>query len=305
MMLPGYFLMRTKFINTKTLIDFSQVIIKVFYPCLIFSSITKNYTWSQIIKSWQLPVAVFIILIIGYIIGLIYTGFFKEIDTEKKKSMLFQFTVNNYSFLPLAIIAKLYDEQHMAALILSTLGAELTVWTLGMHILNKGEKAFSIKNIKHLLSPPLISIYISLSILILFNISNTTFESLSNSNISFQYIRKTIYDLGLATIPLSMIMIGGRIGTIKFSDLFSIDIWILTAFRLLIIPMFAIGIIKYLFGHHPYINILLIVAIMPLSNASMVLTEIYGGDQKMISGSVLVSHIVALVSIPLWLHFLL
>ncbi len=132
MMVPGYILIRKNIISSTALKDFSQVIIKVFYPCLIFSSITKNYSLQQIFHSWQLPVAVFLILILGYFTGLAYNGFFRNKSTERKKSILLQLTVNNYSFLPLAIIAKLYDEQHMAALILSTLGAEITVWTLGI-----------------------------------------------------------------------------------------------------------------------------------------------------------------------------
>ncbi len=305
MMLPGYLLIRKNILGKSALKDYSHVIIKVFYPCLIFSSMTRNYSLEQVMDSWQLPVAAFFILFVGYLIGLLYNGFFGSGDLEHKKSMLYQFTINNYSFLPLAIIAKLYDEQHMAALILSTLGSEITVWTLGMSILNKKGKKFNLKNLKHLLSAPLMSIYFSLLVLFVFSQFHTSIEAMVEKYSTIKYINQTIYDLGQATIPLSLIMTGGRMGKIKFHDLKSKDIWIVTLFRMVIIPFAAILMIKTIFPNHPYQNVMMIVCVMPNAIASLVLGELYGGDQNLLSGTVLISHIVSLGLIPLWLMLLL
>ena len=82
MMVPGFLLIRRKIVGVPALRDFSHVIIKVLYPCLIFSSVTKNYSIGEVIESWQLPVAVFLILFVGYVIGLIYTGFFSNSDPQ-------------------------------------------------------------------------------------------------------------------------------------------------------------------------------------------------------------------------------
>ncbi len=304
-MVPGFLLIRKNIIGLSALKDFSQVIVKVFYPCLIFSSMTKNYTLGEVLESWQLPVSVFLILLTGYLTGLAYLGFFKKINGDRRKAMLFQFTINNYSFLPLAIIAKLYNEQYMAALILSTLGAEITVWTLGMFILNKQSGGINLKNLKHLMAPPLISIYFSLFVLVLSSFFEVSLPQFFKSNVFFDYLNKSIYELGHATIPLSMIMIGGRMGKIRFNDLKDKEIWISVVFRLFVVPLIAILMVKSLFAGHPYINVMLIVAIMPNAIASLVLGEIYGADQKMLSGTVLVSHLLALITIPLWLLFLL
>ncbi|MCW3806533.1 AEC family transporter [Plebeiibacterium marinum] len=305
MMLPGYILIRKNILSTSALKDFSHVIVKVLYPCLIFSSMTRNYTIEGVLESWQLPVAAFIILFVGYIIGLTYNGFFGSTNVESKKSMLFQFTINNYSFLPLAIIAKLYDESHMAALILSTLGSEITVWTLGMAILNTKGKRFDIKSLKHLWSPPLVSIYFSLGILLGMHALGTSLNQIVNQHVTFKYINQTIYELGEACIPLSLIMIGGRMGKINFADLKSKNLWIVTLFRLIIVPLAAVLVIKLIFPNHPYQNVMLIVCVMPCAVASLVLGEIYGGDQKLLSGTVLITHIVALITIPAWLMFLI
>ncbi len=305
MMLPGFILIKKKIIPESVLRDLSQIIIKVFYPALIFSSITRKYTIQGILESWQLPFAVFIFCLIGYFVGLAYTGFFKAQDVSRKKSILLQFTINNYSFLPLAIIAKIYDEQHMAALILSTLGAELTVWTLGLAILNS-QGGFNWKNLKNMLSPPLLSIYIAIIILLAFNeFGGITVAQLSEKNLLFKYVYDTVYQLGQAAIPVSLFMVGGRMGKIKFKDLHSLDIWGVTLFRLVIVPLIGVLFFKYFFGDHPFLNVMLIVAVMPSAMTSLVLGELYNADKKLISGTILTSHLLSLITIPLWLMFLL
>ncbi len=305
MMIPGYLLVRKKIISVSALKDFSHVVIKVLYPCLIFSSITKNFTITKVLESWQLPVSIFIFCLLGYAIGLVSAGFFKVTDPQRRKSILFQMTINNFSFLPLAIISKLYDDQHMGALILSTLGAELAVWTLGMSILNMNKGGFKLKDLKHLLSPPLVSIYFSLMLLVAMHIFKTSFHNLLDNHLFLNYSQKTIYQLGQATIPISMIMVGGRMGSIKIRELLKFDYWLVTLFRLVLIPLAGVLMLRTLFPDHPFLNVMLIVAVMPNSIASLVMSELYGGDQKLISGTILITHLVSLITIPLWLLFLL
>ncbi len=130
---------------------------------------------------------------------------------------------------------------------------------------------------------------------------HTSLEEISNYSNVFEYLRRSITQLGEATIPLSMIMIGGRMGQIKFDDLIYKDIWGVTILRLIIIPVISIFLVKTLFASHPFINVMIIVAAMPCSINSLVLGELYAADQKLLSGTVLITHIAALITIPLWL----
>ncbi len=305
MMIPGYVIIRRNIISESALKDFSHIIVKVLYPSLIFSSITTNFTLTKVLESWQLPVSIFMFCVLGYLIGLMYAGFFKSTDPQRRKSILYQMTINNYSFLPLAIISKLYGEQHMAALILSTLGAELAVWTLGMSILNMNTGGFKFRDLKHLLSPPLISIYFSGLILLVLHFLNIPIQKVFDQNLLLNYTQKTIYELGQATIPMSLIMVGGRMGKIKLGDLTQRDLWAVALFRLVLIPIAGVIMFKLLFPEHPYLNVMLIVAVMPNAIASLVMGELYGADQKLISGTILITHVLSLITIPLRLLFLL
>ena len=130
-------------------------------------------------------------------------------------------------------------------------------------------------------------------------------QSIVDKHLFLNYTQKTIYQLGQATIPLSMIMVGGRMGKIKMNDLKIFDIWMVTLFRLVIIPFISVVVLKNMFPNHSFLNVMLIVAVMPNSIASLVVGELYGADQKLMSGTVLVTHILSLFTIPFWLMFLL
>ncbi len=75
--------------------------------------------------------------------------------------------------------------------------------------------------------------------------------------------------------------------------------------RLIIIPLTAIFLINLIPIDHQIKNIFIIVAVMPVSFASIMLSEIYGGDKDTITSSVLLSHILAIVTIPLFLTMFL
>lgn len=304
MMLPGYILIRKSIIRIESLKDLSHIIVKMFYPCLIFTSISSNFTIKDVIESWQLPAGVFVILVLGYIVGLLLAGFFKTNDHRLRKSILYQFTMNNYSFLPLAIIAKLFNDQYAAALIFSTLGAELTVWTLGMMILNDKAGGFQLSNLKQLFSPPLMGVYASLVLLTILDVVGVQIQELNERYVLWGYLYKTITQIGLGTIPLAMLMVGGRMAGISLKDLKMADIWIVTFFRLIIIPIISVFVMKLLFPTHPYLDVLLIVSVMPTSVVAIVFGELYDADHRLMSGTVLVSHVLSLITIPLWLMFL-
>lgn len=302
MMLPGFLLIRANLIKETTLKDFSQVTVTIFYPLLIFSFIVKNFTIETLLSSWKLPVSVLILTLLGYAIGKIYLMVVKCKNKEMAKSQLFQFTFNNYSFFPLAIVANLYDDQHVAALLLSTLGAELSIWTIGMTILRSNGQGFSLSSLKHLLAPPMIGIYAALVVVVLMHLFHTSVDEINSSVRFMKYLQSTLFKLGQATIPLSMLMVGGRIGKIQFVTLKSKSVWITTFFRLIVIPFISVLVLLQLFPGIPYINVILIVAVMPNAAASLLLGELYGADQNFMGGTVMVTHLVSLLTIPLWLQ---
>ena len=119
------------------------------------------------------------------------------------------------------------------------------------------------------------------------------------------YLHNTLKTIGQGTVPLAMTIAGARISQLKLHDVHNKIVYILTALRLLVIPIVAIFIIWTLPISQEYKTILYIVAVMPVSLNSLLINELYGGNRELVTGSVLLSHLLALITIPLLLNMVL
>ena len=168
MMVPGFIARKRHWLDDNSSVALSKLMLFFCYPCLIFSSITSNYSLAELASAVMLPAGSAGIMLTGYLIGRIYCQFNNNIRSDIKRSFIFQCTINNYSFFPMAIIISMFGNDMVAGLILSTLGAEITLWTCGLFTIS-GQK-LSIKSLKALMSPPLLGLYTALATLCLFHI---------------------------------------------------------------------------------------------------------------------------------------
>lgn len=303
MMLPGWFLVRRSIIRTEGLKDISKLLVWAIYPALIFSSITQNFTLKGLLSAWPLPAGSMMIMVAGYAIAMLTALIWKFKNADTKHAFLFQCTINNYSFLPIAIVAEIFSPGAVAALIFSTLGAEITVWTLGIFILT-GHK-FEKKSLLQLLSPPLLALYAALVWLLAFHITGAQSSLYTENNSLLYYFHKTTKLLGSATIPLAMIIAGARLANMRLGNMHNRNIWLLTAMRLVIIPLAACPLLSLLPLNEQWKGVLMVVAVMPVSLSSSMLSEIYPTDNDLINAGVLMTHLIGLITIPLLLAFLL
>ena len=302
-MTPGALLSRQGIITASGLKDISKLLIYAIYPCLIFASITENFTLPQLFGATILPISSAMIMITGYVVGLIASLFINFKNDKQKHAFLFQNTINNYSFLPIAIVAEVFGAKAVAALIFSTLGAEITVWTLGVFIIS-GHKLDK-QSLKHLVSPPLVALYLALIWLAVFQITGVSSSLYTENNSVLYYFHKSIKSLGSATIPLAMVIAGARLAKLSFSSINKGINWIATLLRLVITPIFAVLILKMLPLTDQWLGVMFVVAAMPVSLLSTLMAEIYSTDDDLINSTVLLTHLLSLLTIPLLLAILL
>ncbi len=301
MMIPGFFAVKGGIFSRSTTTELSKILVNFIYPCFIFYAIINCFTFSELIGRWTLPAGSLGIMVAGYLIGLVVVRFISFRTDDEKKSFLFQTLMNNYSFLPLPLVIFLYGDKGGAALIFSSFGAELSVWTIGVFILH-GER-FSMRNLKHLLTPPMISLYCAILCSWILSVlkSNGCFSGHENLLPFANYTLNTLKMIGAATIPLAMIIAGSRIAMMNFSGFNNIRVWVLTFLRLIVIPLAALSILKLIGLSDDTEKILMVVAVMPTSIASIMMSEIYGGDKEFMTVTVVASHLFSIITIPLLL----
>lgn len=298
----GILARRLNILNKETAGQMSRAVTNFFYPALIFSSLVGNFTLRGLVDNWALPIGAILIMLTGYILGVLFSRAISFSDDKEKNQFLFQSTINNYSFLPLPIILMLWGNVGVAGLIFSTLGSELSVWTLGIFAL-AGNK-FRKENIKELLSVPMLAIFASIMVIAIRDVGVYSFAGTFLGEVGLSFF--SVLDIfGKGTIPVAMFIAGSRVAELKPHHLFTLKQGYVVALRLLLIPA-IVALILYLI---PFLaesrHILLVVAIMPSAISSVVLSEVYNSDTDFAASSVLTTHLFSLVTIPVWLSIFL
>lgn len=302
MTLAGYLLNRLKWLDVSFNRQLSLVMINIFYPCLIISSILRNFTWETLWQNWVAPLGTALILLIGWLVGRLAMPLLKERTEDTRRSFLFTCLMNNYSFLPILMAAALWGEGAVALIIFASLGAELCVWTLGVKTLTGGR--LNLKLVKDLFSLPMLALLTAFLLLAMRSVcerhgcipaAGGWLDELGRT------VLETFRMAGAATIPASALVCGSRIAMLHPRRILTPLVAGACFLRLAAIPAVCIAVLLMVPLPGEVRNVLALIAVMPTAMVSVTFAEVYGGDADYSAAAVLVSHIVCLLTIPLWL----
>lgn len=304
MTLAGYALSRLKWIDASFNRQLSLVMLNVFYPCLIISSIIRNFTLGSLLQNWMMPVGAVFILVTGWLVGLITLPLLKRQTEATRRCYHFICLMNNYSFLPILMGAALWGEKAIALVIFSALGSELCVWTLGIKALT-GQK-LDRRFLLNLVSVPMVALMFSFAVLLVRALCER--HGVAPGETSNEFLKtllETCRMAGGATIPASALICGSRIAMLHPGKLFSPLMAGTCALRLVVIPALCIAGLSLMPLPLDVRRVLILIAVMPAAMASVTLAEAYGGDAEFSAAAILATHVLCLVTIPLWLSFAL
>ncbi|HAS84287.1 MAG TPA: hypothetical protein DCS43_16840 [Verrucomicrobia bacterium] len=298
----GWLARQRRMIDAESTRNLSRLLTNFFYPALIFTSMLRNFDADGLAAHWLLPVGGFLIMLLGFGIGLLVERLVVDPHSQRGHAFLFQCTVNNYSFLPMPLALMLWGETGVAGLIFSTLGPEVAVWTLGVYALSG--RQLRRDSLRYLLNTPLLTMAAALVVILLRDrlpSNAASFLAVPAVQALIDAIMSALTLIGGATIPIAMIVAGSRMAGLRGQHLFSRAQLSVGVLRLIIIPAAAIGLMSLLSLPADVERILCLVAIMPSAITSVVLSEIYRADSEFAASSVLITHLFSLLTIPLWL----
>jgi predicted permease len=283
-----------------------RVLIAIIYPCLIFSSVTRLNA-QELAANWIMPVMALAIAGTGLVLGLVSLRFMKGIDPQRASAFLFQNTINNYLFLPLPLVMLLWGTQGVALLVFASMGFELVVWTVGVFLFNRSSKLA--EGIRMMFGPPLVALIFSIGWVC---VRDLAAPQLPNTGFMADLLRRLLdltyfgaETVGKATVAVSMVVSGSRIAALNVGAAFDKQVWILSALRLIVTPVLFILLLKMIPMDETAYGILAVVAVMPAAVTSLVFSDRFGGDSDFIASSLLITHLAAVVTIPLLLAWAL
>jgi predicted permease len=302
MSLAGYVFCRMKWIDASFNRQLSLLMLNLFYPCLIISSILRNFTLHSLFENWMMPVGTVFILTTGWLVGWITLPFVKRQPLSTQRCYHFICMMNNYSFLPILVAASLWNEKAVALIAFSALGSELCVWTLGMKAMTG--QPLERKFLRNLVSMPMLALGTAFLLLVVCNLcvrNHWVPTAGSNTDELFTTLLDTFRMMGSATVPASALICGARIAMLHPHNLVSPLILGTTFLRLLVIPAITIAGLLLVPMDPEMRRVLILIATMPVAMASVTLAEAFQSDADFSAAAILVTHIACLITVPLWL----
>jgi predicted permease len=274
-------------------VTLTNILVKVSYPCFVFTAVLERYDSDLLRKNWALPLIAIAMPLIGYMIGRIFLLFAKP-GREKRRAFLYNCAINNYLFLPLPIISARYGMEGVILLTFMTIGSEIAVWTIGVYSITGGRLDRSA--FRKILNVPLISLVTALIV------AHFTSGADFWEDRAVTLVMGNVRAMSATTIPLAMLVAGINIGRLKAKHIFA-DHWVgwISLMRLLVIPAILLIGLRFV-GLDPLgRKVASVVAVMPTAIASTVFVEHYGGDREFIGASIIVTTVLMLLTAPLLL----
>lgn len=278
----------------------------VLLPCLIFDVIVGNPKLQNASNIVLPPAVGFLLATAGMLIA---WGFAKVLgpyvglkSAAAQRTFAFSAGIVNYGFIPIPLTdvlwrdAPLIRDATMGVLLVHNTGVDFAVWTVGIIVLTGSVGSGWIKRV---VNPVSVSIVIALVINAL-GLDTFGPEALRSG------MGKAIHMAGMASVPLSLILVGATIvdhlpslsprkalGTIGLGALL----------RLGLLPCLFLAVAWLLPFSEELKRVLVIQAAMPSAMIPIVLARHYEGDPATALRVALGTTFIAIVTIPLWLHF--
>lgn len=286
----GYFLIKRNMLGHEGLGALSRLVIEITLPFMIFCQLIKDFSFTLYPNWWLFPLISIAVTLAGLIIGCLFVGFIR--GEQHKLQFLSLVTFQNSGYLTLALVAALLPADKLNPMFiyifLFLLGFNLVLFSLGVYILSfTKEKKFELGS---LFSPPVIAILFSLLLI-----------SLGVGKFVPEAIVKPLRMVGDCTLPLAMLVVGGNLASIHLGhiDRKAMTLAILT--KLVILPALGLWfVIKFKFPELVGLLIVMQLAVPSATTLSLI-NRHYKKEDLLISQGIFLTHIISLVTLPLFL----
>ncbi len=252
----------------------------VFTPCLVFQSLSTSSLNLQYVFIIVFAVT---LLTVTIIIVKIYAKIRKQPLQTESGLILSSVFMNSGNFgMPVILFA--YGEIGLEYAISFFVTSQILFYSVGLYYSVRG--GLNVKNtVKAVCTNPMIFAVI---FALIFNVLNIQLPGNLFTMIAF---------IGDAAIPCVMVVLGMQLAQIKIKNLNLSNLIFVMGMRLFLAPFIAFGLTQLL-GVEPLLQkILIIMSALPTASTAALLAIQYDSDSDLVSGSVLITTIVSMITI--------
>lgn len=283
----GFIIGTVKHIPREKSSILSLLLVNVFLPAKIFLNFSKQCTLSYFTKNYAtFFVSIALLLLLVLVSWLISKPLTKH--AYERKVYRYSFAISNYAYLGYVFIENLLGEAALTDMILFCIPFAFYTYTFGYSLLSNKPKSW-----KNTVTPMTVAIAMGM----VFGIC-----AIPLPRVAMETLELASGCVG----PLSMIVTGLVISSFPIKEILpDIKTVLFSLIRLVAIPAFLLGICLFCELFFPLPSAVypaaVIMGCMPCGLNTIVFPSMVGEDCRMGARFVLFSHILCLVTIPVWM----
>ncbi len=297
LILCGFVLRKKKILPENAHIALSRLETYIFVPALTMFNQMTQCTVKTFSENYKLILYGVIICVAAILLSYPLSRLFirnasasKEL-TYQRNIYKYAMTFGNYGFMGNFIILGVWGSEFFYKYTLFTFGIGILCYGWGLYILiPKDENVSLLKNLKKgLLTPPIIGMLIGMAA-----------GLLSLKPYIPDFVLTALDNAGNCQGPVAMILAGFVIGGYSFKELLlNKKVYFASLFRLIFIPAVIMVVLGLLNAGNEVMILALIAFATPLGLNTIVYPAAYGGDTKTGASMAMISHTLAVITIPL------
>ena len=279
----GYVAGKFKVLDSNATKVLSEITLYVTSPMMVLNAFFIEFSRERLVNAlWIIGIGGGMYLLSIIVCAIIYRGFDERISPVLKFTGIF----SNCGYMGLPLLNALFGPDGVFYGSFYIVVFNIVLWSYGFMMFGgKGTKKEIIKKV--LLNPSLIAVYTGL-IIFLFRIS------------VHSTIRGAVGAVGDMTMPISMLIIGGIISTVKLPKVFNDwRVYYSSGVRLILMPVLALILVR-ITGTPALPGAVVITALaMPAATSTTMFAEMYDKDSVFSSKCVTVSTLLSIIVAPI------
>ena len=291
----GFVLKKKKLLPKNSATVLSKLENYVLVPALVLDTFMTYCRVDSLKENYNLILYCLLLLAVGLCIAIpLSKPFSKEkslTDEEQKyRRNIYKYalTFGNFSFLGNAVVLAVLGDKGLFHYLLFTLPLNVAVYTWGVIILipeGNGKKSA----LKNLLNPVFVSL-----------IAGLVLGLLGAKSILPDFVNNTIASAKGCMGPVAMILTGFVIGGYNIRELLTKKrVYFATGLRLVVIPAIMLLLLKAIGVSDEIMTLAVFAYATPLGLNTVVFPAAYGGDTKTGASMAMISHTLAVATMPL------
>lgn len=280
LMSVGYGLYKTKMMDSKGSSQISTILMKVVMPMVIIQSFQRTFVAKEAID-W---IIVFVISIISIVAGIIVSRLVFNKDQTIEQCAV---GLSNAGFMGIPLVQAMLGPEYVFYVSAYLVGYNLMGWTLCVMLMTNDKKHVSAKKI--LFNPATVGLFFGAIIYLLP-------ESIEIPGV----ISSTFASLASLNTPLAMLVLGSYIAKEPLFKIFSsLTPYLVALFRLVVVPLAIIIVLKFIPLSNEIKFVLLLVTSAPSGVMVAMFAQIFDKNYEHAARIVSVTTLLCVFTIPL------